>query len=112
RVLHDVFIPAGEQAGAESGQMVLCEITRPPSASRNPLGRVLDVLGRIEDPGVDLKVILAKYALPHAFPEEVEAEAGRVPTEVREEDIRGRTDFRDWPTVTIDPETARDHDDA
>ena len=112
RVLHEVYIPAGEEQGAEPGVMVLAEITRPPTATRNPIGRVLQVLGRVSDPGVDLKVILAKYALPHAFPEEVEQEALRAARPVSAEDVRGRTDFRGWCTFTIDPETARDHDDA
>jgi ribonuclease R len=112
RVLHEMFIPAGENAGAEPGQMVAAEMTRPPTATRNPVGRVLDVLGRLEDQGVDLKVVMAKHALPDAFPPEVEAEAARVPTQVRPEDTAGRTDFRPWATVTVDPETARDHDDA
>ncbi len=112
RVLHELFIPPGESGGAAAGLMVLAEITRPPSATRNPIGRVLEVLGRIEEPGVDLKVILAKHGLPSAFPEEVEAEAAAVPKTVRPADIAGRTDFRPWPTVTVDPETARDHDDA
>lgn len=112
RVLHELFIPPGDSAGAQSGQMVAAEITRPPSATRNPIGRVLDVLGRLEEPGVDLRVIMAKYALPESFPPEVEAEAGRVPAALRPQDTSGRTDFRGTPTVTIDPETARDHDDA
>ena len=112
RVLHEVFIPPGDQAGAKPGDMVLAEITRPPTATRNPSGRVLEVLGRLDDPGTDLKVIMAKYGLPDAFLEEVEAEAARVPTAVRAADTAGRTDFRSWETVTVDPETARDHDDA
>jgi ribonuclease R len=112
RVLHELFIPASEANGATAGQMVLAEITRPPSATRNPIGRVLKILGRIEDPGVDLKVILAKHGLPEAFPAEVEAEAAAVPNSVRPEDVKDRTDFRPWATVTVDPETARDHDDA
>ena len=112
RVLHELFIPPGDNLEAAAGQMVAAEITRPPTATRNPTGRVVAVLGRLEDPGVDLKVIMAKYDLPDAFPEEVEAEAARVPEAVSEDEIRGRTDFREWPTVTVDPETARDHDDA
>ena len=112
RVLHELFIPPADSGGARPGQMVAAEITRPPTATRNPSGRVLQVLGRLEDPGVDLKVVMAKYELPDAFPAEVEAEAGRVAREVRPEDTQGRTDFRGWTTVTIDPETARDHDDA
>jgi ribonuclease R len=112
RVLHELFVPPGENAGARPGEMVSAEITRPPTATRNPSGRVLQVLGRLEDPGVDLKVVMAKYELPDAFPPEVEAEAGTVAKEVGAEETRGRTDFRSWTTVTIDPETARDHDDA
>jgi ribonuclease R len=112
RVLHEPFIPAGEEKGAVPGVMVSIELTRPPTANRNPMGRVLEVLGRLEDPGVDLKVVMAKYALPDVFPPAVEAEAARVPDHVRPEDTAGRTDFRSWQTVTVDPETARDHDDA
>jgi ribonuclease R len=112
RVLHELFIPPGDSEGARPGEMVSAEITRPPTATRNPSGRVLQVLGRLEDPGVDLKVVMAKYELPDAFPPEVEAEADSVAREVADEETRGRTDFRSWPTVTIDPETARDHDDA
>jgi ribonuclease R len=112
RVLHETFVPAGDNMGARSGEMVTVEITRPPTATRNPAGKVIAVLGVLDDPGVDLKVVMAKYALPDAFPAEVEAEAARVPRSVTEKDTKGRTDFRSWPTVTVDPETARDHDDA
>jgi len=112
RVLHEVFVPAGEEGGATPGQMVAAEITRPPTATRNPAGRVTQVLGLLSDPGVDLKVIVAKYALPDAFPPEVEAEAQSVARPVTAAEAASRTDFRGWLTVTIDPETARDHDDA
>ncbi|HET9315598.1 MAG TPA: ribonuclease R [Vicinamibacteria bacterium] len=112
RLLHELFIPPGQEGGAASGQMVSAEITRPPTATRNPTGRVLEVLGRLEDKGVDLKVVMAKHALPDSFPPDVEEEAARVPRSVRDEDRAGRTDFRPWPTITVDPETARDHDDA
>jgi ribonuclease R len=112
RVLHELFIPPGDNEGAQPGEMVSAEITRPPTATRNPSGRVLQVLGRLEDPGVDLKVVMAKYELPDAFPPEVEEEAARIAREPGEDEFRGRTDFRSWTTVTIDPETARDHDDA
>jgi ribonuclease R len=112
RILHEIFIPAGEAGEARSGEMVAAEMTRPPTATRNPHGRVTAVLGHIEDPGVDLKVIMAKYDLPDSFPEEVEQEAGRAPNSVRSEETVGRRDFRGWLTVTIDPADARDHDDA
>ncbi len=87
RVLHELFVPAGEEQGAYSGEMVSVEITKPPSATRNPIGRVLRVLGRLEEKGVDLKVVMAKYGLPDAFPAEVEAEAARVPQTVQPEEI-------------------------
>jgi ribonuclease R len=112
RVLHELFVPAGEEHGAAAGQMVSAEITRPPTATRNPVGRVTAVLGQLSDPGVDLKVIVAKYGLPDAFPPEVEAEATAVARPVPAAEAQSRTDFRGWLTVTIDPETARDHDDA
>jgi len=112
RILHEVFIPAGSAGEARTGEMVAAEMTRPPTATRNPHGRVVRVLGRIEDPGVDLKVIMAKYDLPDSFPEEVEQAAAAVPTSVRPEETVGRRDYRAWPTVTIDPADARDHDDA
>jgi ribonuclease R len=112
RVLHELSIPPGDNGGAQPGEMVSAEMTRPPTATRNPSGRVLEVLGRLEDPGVDLKVVMAKHGLPDAFPAEVEAEASLVPAEVSRDDLRDRADFRRWPTVTVDPETARDHDDA
>jgi ribonuclease R len=112
RMLQEFFVPAGEEGGARSGQMVTAEITHPPTATRNPRARVVEVLGRLTDPGVDLKVVMAKHALPDAFPAEAEAEAERVARPPGPKEIGGRTDFRAWPTVTIDPETARDHDDA
>jgi ribonuclease R len=112
RVLHELSIPSAETGGATVGQMVLAEITRPPTGTRSPVGRVLEVLGNLEDPGVDLKVVMAKYGLPDAFPVEVEREAESVPTVVSDAERAGRTDFRPWHTVTVDPETARDHDDA
>jgi len=112
RVLRELRIPAGDDASAPSGAMVLAEIVRPPTPTRPPAGRVLEVLGKLEDPGVDLKVVMAKYGLPDRFPAEVEEQAKRVPKTVSAEDLHGRTDFRPWTTVTVDPETARDHDDA
>jgi len=112
RILHELFVPAGEEGRAEPGEMVTAEIVQPPTATRNPIGRVVQVLGRLSDPGVDLKVVMAKYALPDAFPPAVEEEAQRVARAPGPDEIAGRTDFRGWTTVTIDPETARDHDDA
>jgi ribonuclease R len=112
RILQEFYIPAGEEGGAETGQMVRLDVTQPPSARRNPMGKVVEVLGRLTDPGVDLKVVMAKYDLPDVFPAEVREEAERVARPPGRKEVAGRTDFRDWTTVTIDPATARDHDDA
>ncbi len=112
RILTDVHVPTGEWSSAEPGEMVLVEITRWPTAARGPIGRVVEVLGRIEEPGVDTQIIIRKHGIPDVHSEEAVAEATRIGTAVKERDIRGRTDFRAVTTVTIDGEHARDFDDA
>ena len=92
--------------------MVVVEITRWPTPSRGPLGRITEVLGTIDEPGVDNEIIIRKYGLPDAHSDEAVAEARRLGTQVRESDLKGRTDFRPRTTVTIDGEHARDFDDA
>src|SRR5438067_1934306 len=112
RLIMDVSIPGGERNGAKPRDMVVVEITRWPTPARSPLGRVIEVLGDIEEPGVDTEIIIRKYALPAAHGEDAIAEATRLGNAVKEKDIRGRTDFRRRTTVTIDGEHARDFDDA
>jgi ribonuclease R len=112
RVLMDIFVPPGHEGGASPGEMVSVEITRWPTSTRGAVGRVADVLGDIDAPGVDTEIIIRKYNIPDAHSEEAIAEAVRLGTAVSEKDIRGRTDFRRVPTVTIDGEHARDFDDA
>lgn len=112
RVLVDIHIPAGEHRGATPGDMVVAEITRWPTATRGPLGRVVEVLGRLGDPGVDTRVVIRKYGIPDAHGAEALADAGRFGDVVADADRAGRTDFRAWPVVTIDGEDARDFDDA
>ena len=112
RLIMDVGIPEGESMDANAGDMVLVEITRWPTAARGPLGRVTEVLGDIDEPGVDTEIIIRKYGIrdehsPHAVDEAV-----RLGTDVREKDLKNRTDFRALTTVTIDGEHARDFDDA
>ena len=92
--------------------MVVVEITRWPTPSRGPLGRITEVLGTIDEPGVDNEIIIRKYGIPDAHSDEAVAEARRLGTQVRESDLKGRTDFRPRTTVTIDGEHARDFDDA
>jgi ribonuclease R len=112
RVLMDIFIPPGQEGGADAGQMVIVELTRWPTQTRGAVGRVSDVLGDIDAPGVDTEIIIRKYGIPDAHSDAAVAEAVRLGTTVAERDIRGRTDFREVPTVTIDGEHARDFDDA
>ncbi len=112
RVLTDVHVPTGQWSSAEAGDMVVVEITRWPSATRGPVGRVIEVLGRIDKPGVDTQIIIRKFNIPDAHGEESVEEARRLGLVVKERDIKGRTDFRKVTTVTIDGEHARDFDDA
>ena len=112
RLIMDVLIPGDERGDAKRGDMVVVEITRWPTPSRSPLGRVLEVLGDIDEPGVDTEIIIRKYGLPNAHSDASVAEANRLGSAVKEKDIRGRTDFRPQLTVTIDGEHARDFDDA
>ncbi len=112
RLVIDMQIPAGESRDAAPGEMVTAQITRWPTPTRPALGRVVEVLGALEAPGVDTKVIIRKYGLPDAHSDDAIREASRMGTAVSERDRAGRMDFRDWPIVTIDGETARDFDDA
>ena len=111
-MLLDVTVPRGEERGANDGEMVVIEITRWPTPTRGALGRVSRVLGDIDAPGVDTEIIIGKFGIPDAHSDEAVAEAGRHGSSVSERDLRGRTDFRMFPTVTIDGEHARDFDDA
>jgi len=112
RVLMDIFVPPGHEGGASQGDMVSVEITRWPTSTRGAMGRVADVLGNIDAPGVDTEIIIRKYGIADAHSPEAVAEAVRLGTSVSEKDIKGRTDFRQLLTVTIDGEHARDFDDA
>ena len=112
RVLTDVHVPTGQSSSAEPGEMVLVQITRWPTATRGPIGRVVEVLGKVDEPGVDTQIIIRKFNIPDAHSEESVEEARRIGHSVKDRDIRGRTDFRPVTTVTIDGEHARDFDDA
>jgi ribonuclease R len=112
RVLTDVHVPTGQSSSAEPGEMVLVEITRWPTATRGPVGRVAEVLGHIDEPGVDTRIIIRKFNIPDEHSAEAVEEARRLGGAIKEKDIRGRTDFRPLTTVTIDGEHARDFDDA
>jgi ribonuclease R len=94
------------------GVAVDVEITDWPTATQSPRGRVIEILGREDDFGVDVEIIIRKFHLPHHFPAETLEEAQKTPAVISEPELRRRRDFRVLPIVTIDGETARDFDDA
>ena len=110
--LPQVFVPPDKKGDAREGVYVIADIIKYPSSTRPPEGAVKEVLGYPEEPGIDVEVIIRKYDIPYQFPENVFEEADALPSEVDEEEIAGRTDFRHLPTITIDGERAQDFDDA
>lgn len=112
KIGRDIFIPQGQDMGAVNGHKVVVRITDYGSGRRNPEGTVTEILGHVNDPGVDILSIVRAYGLPEGYPEEVMDQAGRMPETVDREDLAGRRDLRDWQTVTIDGEDAKDLDDA
>lgn len=112
RLIMDVHIPSGEWAAAKVGEMVLVELTRWPTSARGPVGRVSEVLGDIESPGVDTQLIIRKHRISDDHSDAAINEAKRLGKNIRKQDLKGRQDYRSVITVTIDGETARDFDDA
>ena len=108
----DIFIAAGDSMGAVDGHKVVVKITVPAEANRRPEGVVTEILGHVNDPGVDVLSLIRAYDLPERFPDKVMSQAERVSETVSEEDIAGRRDLRELPMVTIDSESAKDLDDA
>ena len=112
KFLYKIVIARSEAIDPKDGDVVNVEITKPPVAGRPPSGRIVEVLGRPDDPGVDLEIIIRKHRLPHVFSEAALLEAESIPDEITDVDLRGREDLRGTMTITIDGETARDFDDA
>jgi ribonuclease R len=113
RIDTDVIIEEGATRSARDGEMVNVEIDRYPDRSRSyATGRIVETLGFIGEPGVDIEVVIRKFHIPHSFPDEVIAHAESIPTEVPAEAIANRADYREHTIVTIDGETAKDFDDA
>ena len=112
RIKHDGLIPPAETAGAQQGQVVTVEIIEQPTRHTQPLGRVAEVLGEIDDPGMEIEIAVRKFDVPVEFSERAERQSSKLPDQVRRQDLKGRVDLRDVPLVTIDGEDARDFDDA
>jgi ribonuclease R len=112
RIKHDILIAPGDGAKAQPGQVVTVEIVQPPNGHTPPMGRVVEVLGAIDDPGMEIEIAVRKFDVPHTFSPEALAQAAKLPAQVRAADLKRRVDLRDVPLVTIDGEDARDFDDA
>ena len=113
RLDHDILVEDEATMGARDGEMVNVEIDRYPDRSSSiARGRIVEVLGFLGEPGVDIEIVIRKFHLPHRFPDEVLAEAERIPLEVHADETAKRVDLRERNIVTIDGETAKDFDDA
>ncbi|KKW68319.1 ribonuclease R [Lampropedia cohaerens] len=108
----DVLVPPNATAHAKTGQIVVVELTEPPTLHGQPVGRIVEVLGETDDAGMEIEIAVRKYEVPHAFSPACEKAAAKLPSTVRPADRRGRVDLRDVPLLTIDGEDARDFDDA
>ena len=108
----DVLIPKGAISVAKAGQVVVVELVEPPALFGQPVGRIKEVLGEVDDPGMEIEIAVRKYSVPHEFSEACVALARTLPDKVRPQDSVNRIDLTDVPLVTIDGEDARDFDDA
>lgn len=108
----DIFVPKERSKGAVDGHKVVVELTSYGDERHKPEGKIVEILGHINDPGVDILSIIRGYDLPEAFGEKVMNQAERIPDTVSDADRAGRMDLRDVQMVTIDGEDAKDLDDA
>lgn len=108
----DIFVPKSKILGAEHGDKVLVKLTDWPDNSKNPFGKITQVLGKPGDQETEIHSILLEYGLPYEFPEEVEKDASKIDITISKEEISKRRDMRSVLTFTIDPITAKDFDDA
>ena len=108
----DIFIPKGKSMGAVAGHKVVVEVTSYGKKDKKPEGRVVEIIGHINDPGTDILSIVKAYDMPVEFSEKIMHQVENVAKEVTDADMAGRMDLRDWTMVTIDGEDAKDLDDA
>ncbi|TFW10591.1 ribonuclease R [Oxalobacteraceae bacterium OM1] len=111
RIGQDILL-SGSPGKAKTGQVVSVELIEQPSRYTQPVGKIVEVLGDIDDPGMEIEIAVRKYGVPHEFSEDAKKQAAKLPGEVRAADLADRVDLRDIPLVTIDGEDARDFDDA
>ncbi len=112
RLTQDISIPPESTLGAKNGQIVLVEILAFPNKRTQAIGNVIHILGEHMAPGMEIEVSILAHGLPAKWPDDIAAAVARIPQRVTDEQIKGRTDLRDLPFVTIDGEDAKDFDDA
>ena len=112
RIFSDIFIPNEKLKGAKQNQKVVAKIEQWPENNRNPEGKIIEILGNSDQPGVDIEAIIRQLQLPQSFSADVLKEVEDVPLEVNDPNLSNRKDLRDLPMVTIDGEDAKDLDDA
>lgn len=109
---NDIFIPKENLKGGKSGDKAVVKVVSWPDRAKNPIGQVVDILGRAGDNNTEMHAILAEFGLPYAYPKKVEAAADKIPAEIPADEAARREDFRPVTTFTIDPKDAKDFDDA
>lgn len=109
---NDIFIPKENLKGGRNGDKAVVKIVEWPEKAKNPIGMVVDILGKAGENNTEMHAILAEFGLPYVYPKQVEQAADRIPTEIPVEEIARREDFRGVTTFTIDPRDAKDFDDA
>ncbi|MFK2757561.1 ribonuclease R [Bacteroides fragilis] len=109
---NDIFIPKDKLKGGKTGDKAVVKVTEWPDKAKNPIGQVLDILGKAGDNTTEMHAILAEFGLPYVYPQSVEKAADKIPAEISAEEIARREDFRKVITFTIDPKDAKDFDDA
>lgn len=112
KISRDIFIPIEKSKGAMTGHKVVVKISSYGDKNKKPEGVVKEIIGHINDPGTDILSVVKSLNIPLEFPDEVMKQVERIPNEVDSKDMAGRMDIRDWQTVTIDGEDAKDLDDA
>ena len=112
KIVKDIYIPLKASMGAVNGHKVVAKITDYGKEGRKPEGKIVEIIGHVNDPGVDILSIVKAYDIPTEFPEDVMEQIENIPDYVREEEKNGRKDIRNWQTVTIDGEDDKDLDDA
>lgn len=109
---NDIFIPKDNLKGGNDGDKALVEVVEWPQKAKNPIGKVIDILGKAGENNTEMNAILAEFGLPYKYPEKVEAAANKIPDDITSEEIAKREDMRSTTTFTIDPRDAKDFDDA